>query len=192
MMNIFVIDTSIENGYVALVLNNTIIDKKHFPSKGQSKFILPYIEQILKENNLSLENIHLIGVCIGPGSFTGVRVGVMIAKSLAYGANIPIIGFNSFIPYPRTQHITVIPSKIDYGYISKDNELSFTPLSTLKNEKNPISTPSKEKISAYIPHSLINSVSYSIERIIDFLKSEFKNISNTNNTDIEVIYLQPL
>ncbi len=58
----------------------------------KTQVVLPLIEQILKENKLGLGDINEICVNCGPGSFTGLRVGVAIANTLGYLLNIPING----------------------------------------------------------------------------------------------------
>ena len=55
----------------------------------QSELLLPMAENILKSLKLSFSDIELITASVGPGSFTGVRIGVALAKGLAFGKNIP-------------------------------------------------------------------------------------------------------
>lgn len=59
-------------------------------SKQQSIIVMPILENLLKEFNLELSQVNEIIVVTGPGSFTGVRLGVTIAKTIAYCLNIPI------------------------------------------------------------------------------------------------------
>jgi len=56
----------------------------------KSQGVLPLIERVLKENNLSLQDLTGIEVNTGPGSFTGLRVGVSIANTLASMLQIPV------------------------------------------------------------------------------------------------------
>jgi tRNA threonylcarbamoyladenosine biosynthesis protein TsaB len=57
--------------------------------------LMPRIVDLLDQINVSIEQISSLGVSIGPGSFTGVRVGVAAAKGLALARNIPIVGVRS-------------------------------------------------------------------------------------------------
>jgi tRNA threonylcarbamoyladenosine biosynthesis protein TsaB len=57
--------------------------------------LMPRLVELLAQINLSIEQISGLGVSIGPGSFTGVRVGVALAKGLAVSRNIPIVGVRS-------------------------------------------------------------------------------------------------
>ncbi len=57
--------------------------------------LMPRIVELLDQINVSIEQISGLGVSIGPGSFTGVRVGVALAKGLAVARGIPIVGVRS-------------------------------------------------------------------------------------------------
>lgn len=94
-MNILILDTSQPESYVALYKGEELLSKRTFPPKDQVKFLIQLIDAILNEHLMKLEEVDLIKVAIGPGSFTGTRVGVITAKGLAFGAGIPIEGFNS-------------------------------------------------------------------------------------------------
>lgn len=92
-MNILYIDTSSNQDIqVALeidgkkdIIREAIGDKK-------AQVVLSMIEQLLKRNSLKLADINKIKVNTGPGSFTGLRVGVSIANALGFALQIPING----------------------------------------------------------------------------------------------------
>ena len=54
-----------------------------------------FIEEILKETGVSVQDLKAIAVSKGPGSYTGLRIGVSVAKGLCYGLKIPLIAINS-------------------------------------------------------------------------------------------------
>lgn len=88
---ILIIDTSSnEKIKVGLILNRNefIIEQKLDKQKAQA--ILPLIEKILKENKITLKDITQIQVNPGPGSFTGIRVGLTVANTLAFLLKIPV------------------------------------------------------------------------------------------------------
>lgn len=64
-----------------------------FKTDNQSDDILLAIEGILKINKISPQNLKGIIVDCGPGSFTGVRVGVVVANTLAWTLNLPVLGY---------------------------------------------------------------------------------------------------
>lgn len=61
----------------------------------QSELILPMAEDMLKKLGLSYSDVGLLATSVGPGSFTGVRIGVSLVKGLAFGKNIPCIGVST-------------------------------------------------------------------------------------------------
>ena len=63
--------------------------------KTHSERLMPYIEQLLELGQTAKEDISAIAVSIGPGSFTGLRIGLATAKALAYVWNVPVIGVST-------------------------------------------------------------------------------------------------
>lgn len=90
------IDTSTSNLTVSIINNENIIYiyQENILSDMSSK-ILPIIDKGLKDNNLNLNNIDKIFVINGPGSFTGIRVGVTVAKTIAWALKKDIIPISS-------------------------------------------------------------------------------------------------
>ena len=75
---------------VGLVSDEKVIVKTQESEASHAVYLVPMIESILKENSLSVKNIKDI-VCInGPGSFTGLRIGLSVGKTMAYALNVPI------------------------------------------------------------------------------------------------------
>ena len=60
-----------------------------------SRTLMPIVEGILKNTNLTMKDIDAIAVAVGPGSFTGIRIGIAAAKGLAFGADKPAIGVST-------------------------------------------------------------------------------------------------
>jgi len=86
-----IIDTTGSQAFIGLAENGSLLSKIIISEGRQlSKFLLPSIQSILQA---SIPNYIAIG--IGPGSFTGSRVGGIVAQSLSYGWNIPLISFSS-------------------------------------------------------------------------------------------------
>lgn len=94
-MRILYIDTSSSYLYAGIVEDgNLISDVKEDLSLDLSKLALPRIASMFEEYKLKPNNIDKIMVVNGPGSFTGIRVGITIAKVYAWSLNIPIIPIN--------------------------------------------------------------------------------------------------
>ena len=64
--------------------------------KGQAERLMPMLQEMLTEAHCTWADLHRIGVGIGPGNFTGIRLSVSAARGLALGLGIPAIGVNSF------------------------------------------------------------------------------------------------
>lgn len=92
-MLILAADTSTPYLTVALCQDDTIlVEKTELANRQHAEKILLWVDSILTENNVALDDIDLFAVSIGPGSFTGLRVGVSAWKGLAAGINKPILG----------------------------------------------------------------------------------------------------
>lgn len=90
-MKILYIDTSSSFLYSAIYKNNTIISEvKEEYGQSLSEVTLPKIVEMFTNNNLSPKDVDKIIVVNGPGSFTGIRIGVTIAKVFAWTLKIPI------------------------------------------------------------------------------------------------------
>lgn len=86
-----VIDTASEYMYLSLLIEDKEVGVVYeFGHQNHSVTILPFIEQLLKKAELELKDIDEVIIGIGPGSYTGVRIGVSIAKMIGYLNNVPV------------------------------------------------------------------------------------------------------
>lgn len=81
----------------AAVCDETGLVAQFFQNSGltHSRTLLPMAEDLLKNLSLTLQDIDLIAVAQGPGSFTGVRIGVSVVKGLAWAADKPVCGVST-------------------------------------------------------------------------------------------------
>lgn len=155
-MKILAIDTSSKNATVAITEDEKkLIELNNSDEKTHSQKLMPMIDEAFKKTNLSLDDINLIACCLGPGSFTGVRIGIATAKAFADSKNILAVGVNSLEELAYNLNTTGnICALIDAGHdnvyagffqIEKDGnnrlqiikeDLTFL---TLKDENNKIS-----------------------------------------------------
>ena len=92
MANILAIDTSSAWCSVALSLEGQAVQFRHEAvTAGASQLLLPWIESLLSNAKFSLNDLDAIAVGIGPGAFTGVRLGVAAVQGLAVSQNIPVV-----------------------------------------------------------------------------------------------------
>lgn len=91
-MHILAIDTSSAWCSVALSIDNRAPLFRHEAvSAGASQLLLPWIGELLDEANTPLAKIDAIAIGVGPGAFTGVRLGLAVVQGLAIGAEVPVI-----------------------------------------------------------------------------------------------------
>jgi len=94
--NILAIDTSSAWCSVALSLDDQAPELRHEAvSAGASQLLLPWIESLLSNAKINLKDLDAIAVGIGPGAFTGVRLGVAAVQGLAISNNLPVISVSS-------------------------------------------------------------------------------------------------
>ena len=95
-MKILGIDTSSMAASVAVLEDNKLICEYTINTKKtHSQKLMPMIENMLSLSDLNVREIDAIAVCEGPGSFTGLRIGMATAKAIAHVNDIPVIGVNS-------------------------------------------------------------------------------------------------
>ena len=91
-MKILAIETSTRNLGIAIADEDSILaEYKGIAELKHSQDLVPNIERLLKKSRLSLRDIDCLAISIGPGSFTGLRVGVSILKGLNMVTKIPIV-----------------------------------------------------------------------------------------------------
>lgn len=95
-MNIFAMDTSSLTATVAVLTEEKLLGEYSVSNKlTHSKTILPMTDELLKNLNMELNDIDVFSVCVGPGSFTGLRIGMATVKTFSQALSKPIIGVSS-------------------------------------------------------------------------------------------------
>ena len=96
MTRILAIDTSTAWCSVALSLGDqTPLLRHELVSAGASQLVLPWVDSLLQQANLKLSDLDAIAVGIGPGAFTGVRLGVAAVQGLAISCDLPVFPVSS-------------------------------------------------------------------------------------------------
>ena len=89
-------DTSAAHCAAALLLGDRIVTRVDEMAKGQAEHLMPMLEEMLRAEGLGWADLNAIGVGIGPGNFTGIRISVAAARGLALGLGKPAIGVSGF------------------------------------------------------------------------------------------------
>ena len=108
-----IIDTSSSQAFLAISLGG-VIQKKHIIQDGKqlSKCLLPALQ-----NLIGTDALEYIALGIGPGSFTGTRIGAVVAKTLSFALNIPVFTFSS----------TLLPDLDNIGSFSYEKSQKYPP-----------------------------------------------------------------
>ena len=122
-MRVLAIDTSRGACSAAVydgVLRYTFARESVAMSRGHAEALAPMVDRVLKASDGGAAEINKVAVAVGPGSFTGLRIGVSMAKAIALTLEIPVVGVSTLIAYcgpmldePKSG---VIASVIDAGH----------------------------------------------------------------------------
>ena len=135
MKNILVIDTS--DNILKLALQ--IGDKPYFVCEENTQrhveILIPKIKELFETAQSDVKSLEEIYVCCGPGSFTGLRIGIATAITMAFSLSIPVYGFCTFSVYeyliPNKQLlIPIIDGKKHQFYCSLITQSKFDPNNT--------------------------------------------------------------
>lgn len=124
------IDTHDKDLLICLYKDDEVLDKENSTTANHASMCMPLIDSILNRNELDVHMLNQIIVVIGPGSFTGVRIGATIGKMLAYTLSIPIKTITSLDMYAisntsdNNKLVLIRDLKGSYGaYYTSDNKI---------------------------------------------------------------------
>lgn len=151
-MKVLTIDVTGKNLIVAASCDEKIAERcSSNETKKHNSLVMPYIDQVLNELNITIKDIDVFSCVVGPGSFTGIRIGIATIKALAFATNKPCVSINSFevCAYDKKDEnfYVLIDALHDCCYAAKynkswDNELlkTYTTYSDVQNSNLPIYT----------------------------------------------------
>lgn len=130
------IETATKNCSVSLAKNRDTIALREIAEEGYShaEKLHVFIEEIIAESKISFEDLNAIAVSQGPGSYTGLRIGVSSAKGLCYALNIPMIAIDTLQSLAAQISISkgIIIPMIDARRMEVFNAIYDKSLNTLK------------------------------------------------------------
>jgi tRNA threonylcarbamoyladenosine biosynthesis protein TsaB len=94
---ILALDTATEACSVALSLDGVVDAHFELCAREHTQRILPLVEEMLARHHITLSQLDALAFGRGPGSFTGVRIGIGIAQGLAFGAGLPLLGISTLM-----------------------------------------------------------------------------------------------
>jgi tRNA threonylcarbamoyladenosine biosynthesis protein TsaB len=110
------IETSTKAGSIALVDQGALLEEIRFsPNHPDSQTLIPSIQQLLMNHNVLLKDIRSFAVAIGPGSFTGLRVGLTAAKTLAFfnGNSVVLVPTLDALAFPLSNSDSNVTAILD-------------------------------------------------------------------------------
>ena len=112
------IETTGENCSVALSEGRKIKNlKEQKKGKSHASKLAVFIDQVLREEQIEIRNLDAVSISKGPGSYTGLRIGVSTAKGLCYGAGVPLVSVHTlqaltqFLIEHKEEYNLQIPNK---------------------------------------------------------------------------------
>lgn len=115
---ILAFDTSAAHCAAALLSGDRILaSKREEMTRGQAERLMPLLEECLREADLAWADLTAIGVGIGPGNFTGIRIAVSAARGLALALDIPAVGVDGFDVREKTGTVPGVPAPRDQAYV---------------------------------------------------------------------------
>ena len=173
------IETSSKNCSVSLSIEGNLLSNFDIEEDKyrHSELLTTSIKDILDQNNYSVKDLSAVAVGIGPGSFTGLRIGFSVAKGLCYPHNIKLIGISS---------LKILANSINQNFrevislVKDKGEFFYT--TTFDNELNETSKPKIEKIdSRFLSQYTDNSYC-----IVVNSKDSLEYIKSSTNSEIEI------
>lgn len=211
-VNFLLIETSQETSFVALVQNNVLSPPLFLPKKSQSSQLIPAIESLLQTNDCSLAEFAYIAVGIGPGSFTGTRIGIMVAKTLGWSSNIPVLPFCSLAQFSVSSSkkcalITPAPTLhrphfflLSWGKKTGQKTTFFDPpilqknasfLDSLSPSIDLFSTAPTQIQNHFSSSPLIHSPQLDLEGLVTKLQSDFQQTGGQDPKWVTPFYCDP-
>jgi tRNA threonylcarbamoyladenosine biosynthesis protein TsaB len=90
------IETSGEICSVCLSLGEDVLGiRESSEANNHAKNLAPFVDALLKETNISTEALDAVSISMGPGSYTGLRIGISLAKAICYTSDVPLIGIST-------------------------------------------------------------------------------------------------
>ncbi len=199
------IDTSTDNCSVGLVKNDILLAEKSEVAKTiHSEKLILFIDDILKEAKLKFDQIDAIAVNIGPGSYTGLRIGLSTAKGLAFSGNLPILPIPSLTVLsrsldensqePKLLFINSHSNKVFYTYQKFDEKVDIN--CDIQFEDIEIIASKYPEISTFYGNYNFNLEKVNVKELMPFGKNvaliayeNYNDLINNFNEYLEPNYL---
>ena len=137
--------STVQYSVALMTLQGVVVAEYMVIPKGNTfTGFMPAIEQLLQSSGIDVKEVSVVAAATGPGSFTGLRVGLAAAKGIAYSLDIPLIGISSIdalalsIPYTEIPVCSIISSRRDeafHAFFKKVENHNFARKSKVESRK---------------------------------------------------------
>ena len=206
-MNILTIDTVLDKTYISLLINDKKIyktiesDEKNY----HSVYLVAEIQKIMQENAINFKELNFIATDVGPASFTGIRTGLCIAKTLASETNLPLVPVSAVEILScafKNKLCTVFEDARRGNYIYYNPECENEPKLILKSEAAELAKNCKMKIVCdtncynYFLGEGVETINYEAnnfpigEILAHLAHKKFKSGADFSYTNTKPLYVQ--
>jgi len=194
-MKYLYIDTSSAFLFSAILEDNKVIGEKRIElGHNLSTNALYEISTLFEDNNINVDDINKIIVVDGPGSFTGIRIGITIAKVYAWAKKIPITTTSALLSMALSSkkqciHVPILDARNDYVYAAIYDE----DYKELLNPQHMLKKDLLEELSKYDNYTFISNDNFNdIDNIEEYVPNFIKIVDfNKNNKDINPHAINP-
>ena len=193
-------DTCLDKMYVALKKDDKILTSRvveNHDNKYHSAFLISTLKEIIKENNLTVKDINLIATNIGPGSFTGIRACVTVARVMAQQLNCKAVGVSSLeiLAKLADNPLIALDARKNSAYLYHDNEIKGAVLldeiqDIIKNGNYTVITD--DKLQPILGGKSYQQENLPLGEILAQLGEEkLNNLQNSDWRTLKPLYIQP-
>jgi len=169
-VNIIGIDTSTDLLSVAVIREGLpAVEKTEAGTRNFTERLFVLLDEALNDIGLDRDEIDAVAVSIGPGSFTGVRVGVGSAKGLAYSLNVPVVGVSSFEAMCYGLEIELLPACAVVPY--KNDKISYVVYDGVSNGLQDVGIPGTWEDIKIVSYNVAAITGLFSEEKTDFLRN---------------------
>lgn len=139
-MKILAVESADQACSVAIWQNGEVLQRHELAPRQQTLKMLPWVERLLSEAELTLKQLDAIAFGQGPGAFTGVRVATSVAQGLAFSASLPVVGVSTLaalaldiakLSPEQTHYLPVLDARMSelyFGAYQRDQDNLVTPI----------------------------------------------------------------
>ncbi len=190
------IETTTNLCSVSFFNNDKMISLKEDNNRMHSSLLGSYVNDIFQSSNIDIDDLDSIAISIGPGSYTGLRIGLSFAKGMAYALKKPIIPINTIdslnYSIDDSNYFIILSAYKNFYYIQeykqgiKSNNIKFDTIESIKNES---------KIYGYTENKLDRDIIEVNPSSINIAKMALKYYDNYICKDVKSIkpnYIKPI